>query len=160
MINIYVVGIGMKGRGPGGFANMIQFEDQPQPANGELYQDSGCAQDTTPQRLTMVAVRKALRTLLTIDEAQNHEIVIYSDDKILVPGMNERWFDKWQQTNWTKRNGRPVKHADLWKDLLVLMHDKNITFDFFNSNHDIVKNDLSKIAIEQQKLASDGKCTD
>ena len=161
MINIYAAGVGMNGRGEGGFASMIQFEDQHEFVNGDkLYRNNGCHQDTTPIRMAMSAAVKALHVLSDIKEAQNANITLYSDDKVLIGSINNGSLDKWQQNGWIKRNGGRVKNVDLWKDLLDLMHDKNITFSFFNSNHNTIKNELFKIATEQQKLASDRKCMD
>ena len=161
MINIYAVGVGMKGRGAGGFASLIQFEDQHEFVNGDkLYRNNGCHQDTTPIRMAMSAAIKALHGLSDIKEVQNANITLYSDDKILIDNINNGSLDKWRQNGWIKRNGSSVRNVDLWKDLLDLMRDKNITFGFFNSNHNTIKNDLFKIATEQQKLASDRKCRD
>ena len=70
MINIYVMGVGMNGRGEGGFASMIQFEDQYEFVNGnKLYRNNGCHQDTTPIRMAMSAAIKALHVLADIKEA-------------------------------------------------------------------------------------------
>ena len=154
MINIYIVVDGEeKRRGPCGFANMIQFEEQyKQNKGGERY--------TTLPRMAISATIRALGTLSDIQKVDDRDVIIYSDDSILVNSISKKWIESWQQNNWMKSNGYEVRNVDLWKELLNVMHDKNITIDFFNSSHDTIKNNLSKIAIEQQKLASEKKCID
>ena len=43
---------------------------------------------------------------------------VYSDSAYVINTMQQRWWVKWQQNNWRKQ-GKPVKNAELWQALLA-----------------------------------------
>lgn len=56
------------------------------------------------------------------------EVIVYSDSKYVVNGMNEGWARQWRINGWKKRDGKPVENADLWQKLLSAVQQHKATF--------------------------------
>jgi len=116
MYEIYTDGSCMDNpNGPGGWAAIIKNED------GEKIIHGGAAH-TTNNRMEMAAIIYAL--LSTPAGAKG---VLYSDSQYLVNGLNS-WAKSWKKNNWTKKDGEIPKNVDLWKELMVLSEEREISF--------------------------------
>lgn len=96
-------------------------------AGGEVVkriEDSGGAEDTTNNRMEMMA---AMRGLLAL--TRSTAVTVISDSAYLVNAFRENWFERWERDGWTRKvrgQGRqPVANKDLWEELRALdeMHD-------------------------------------
>ena len=45
-------------------------------------------------------------------------VTVYTDSTYVQKGITE-WMANWQRRNWKTAAGKPVKNADLWRDLLA-----------------------------------------
>jgi ribonuclease HI len=112
IIQIYTDGACRGNPGIGGWGATLTYNG----TQKELY---GGEQETTNNRMEMMAVIKALMAL-----KEPSDLVINSDSKYVLSGINE-WLPNWKKRNWKTAGNKPVKNVDLWKqlDTLTQSHD-------------------------------------
>ena len=100
--------------GPGGFAAVLIY-------GKHRREISGGFQSTTNQRAEILAALAALEAL-----KWPCVVTVQTDSRYLANGA--RWSKGWRKRGWTKRNGQPVKNADLWKRLAALCGRHRVRF--------------------------------
>ncbi|SNR86524.1 ribonuclease HI [Methylobacillus rhizosphaerae] len=111
IVEIYTDGACKGNPGPGGWGAWMSFAGREKElCGGEL--------NTTNNRMELTAVIRALEAL-----KRECAIRIYTDSSYVQKGITE-WIRNWKQRNWVTSDRKPVKNADLWKslDLLVQQH--------------------------------------
>jgi ribonuclease HI len=110
-IKIFSDGSCLGNPGPGGYASIIQFNEDTKVLikGGEI--------ETTNNRMELTAVIKAIEALEINEES--YEIHIYTDSQYLTKGISE-WLDKWIKNNWKTSSGKEVENRDLWERLYNL----------------------------------------
>ena len=88
---------------------MLMFDKTERETVAKLF--SGRTQDTTNQRMELMAVVVGLESL----KAPCHATV-YSDSKYVINGIT-KWISGWKAGGWKTKKGDPVKHQDLWMRL-------------------------------------------
>ena len=75
--------------------------------------------DTTNNRMEIMAVIQALKAL-----KRPCDVVVHTDSQYVQKGMSE-WLPNWKRRGWKTADKKPVKNADLWQelDMLVAQHD-------------------------------------
>ena len=109
--------------GPGGWAAILSWR-------GEEREISGGAADTTNNRMEMTAVIRALQEL----KGKNYAVHIYTDSRYVAQGMQE-WLPNWRRRGFRKKDGKPVKNDDLWREMDALAAQHNIHW-FWLRGHD------------------------
>ena len=107
MIKIYTDGSCLNNPGNGGWAAIINF-------NNEVKKISGSVKDTTNNKMELTAPIKALQTI-----KENQPIEIYTDSQYVRLGITE-WVHKWVKNNWLTSKKEPVKNKELWIQLYEL----------------------------------------
>ena len=103
--------------GPGGWAFILRH-----PGTGKEMEKSGAEDNTTNNRMELMAVIEGLKAL-----KRTCEIAIYTDSVYVQKGMTE-WIHAWRQRGWRTSDKKPVKNEDLWR----ILDDK-----LSHSGHDI-----------------------
>ncbi len=85
---VYTDGACSGNPGPGGWAWAVAPDGEPH--------DSGGESPTTNQRMELIAVIEALRTLTVTDGP----IEVVSDSQYVVKCFNERWWEGWLRRGW------------------------------------------------------------
>ena len=116
-IAIYTDGGALNNPGPGGYGIVILVDDRRQ----EL---SGGFRLTTNYRMELTACIVALEQL----EQKDRPIILYSDSRYVVNGINRGWAAKWRRNGWKKADGKEAVNQDLWTRLLDCIDDLDITF--------------------------------
>lgn len=120
-VTIYTDGAARGNPGPGGYAAVLEYIDSRGISHTkEVF--AGCGM-TTNNRMELVAAIAGIRCLI-----MPCEVILYSDSKYLVDAFNQGWIKKWQNNEWKKSDGTPVKNIDLWKLLIEVKQPHNITF--------------------------------
>lgn len=128
---VYTDGACSGNPGPGGWAWAIA-------PTGER-QDSGGERQTTNQRMELVAVLNALRTL----GAQAGAIEVVSDSQYVVKCFNDAWWEGWLRRGWKNSQRQPVANRDLWEPLITLVRERgNVTFRWVRGHNGDPMNDL------------------
>ena len=107
MITIYTDGSCLNNPGNGGWAAIININD-------EIKKISGSVKNTTNNKMELMAPIKALQK---IDEKQ--PIEIYTDSQYVRLGITD-WVHKWIKNNWQTSKKEPVKNKELWIQLYEL----------------------------------------
>lgn len=115
IIKIYTDGACSGNPGPGGWGAVMQW-------NGHEKEISGGENETTNNRMEMMAVIKALEAL-----KKKSQVEIYTDSKYVMQGMNE-WLEGWKAKGWKTASKKPVKNQDLWQQLDELVAGHEVTF--------------------------------
>lgn len=103
-VTIYTDGACSGNPGPGGWGAVLIYGEHEK----EL---SGHEEDTTNNRMEMLAVIKALEAL-----KNRCEIKLYTDSTYVMKGMTE-WLEGWKARGWKTAGKKPVKNQDLWQAL-------------------------------------------
>lgn len=114
-IEIFTDGACRGNPGPGGWGALIR-------CNGKEKSLSGATADTTNNRMEMMAVIEALKSL----ESQA-KIDITTDSKYVKDGITQ-WIINWKKRGWKTAANKPVKNVDLWKVLDVLVAKHQVTW--------------------------------
>ncbi len=104
---VYTDGACSRNPGPGGWAALLRCGEQEK-------EISGGSENTTNNRMELKAVVNAL-------EALKHpcNVVIKTDSQYVVSGIMIH-MHYWVKREWTKSNGDPVIHTDLWQRIYEL----------------------------------------
>ena len=98
--------------GPGGWGALLRFNHQEK----ELW---GGEADTTNNRMELTAVIRALEALKRASRVR-----LYTDSQYVQKGISQ-WIHDWKRRGWRTADKKPVKNADLWRELdeLAAKHD-------------------------------------
>ena len=107
MIKIYTDGSCLKNPGNGGWAAIINI-------NNKIKKISGSVEDTTNNKMELMAPIKALQEL-----KEQQPIEIYTDSQHVKLGITD-WIHKWIKNNWQTSKKEPVKNKELWMQLYEL----------------------------------------
>lgn len=103
---VYTDGACSGNPGPGGWAALLLYDDQERTL-------TGCARDTTNNRMELTAALEALRAL-----TRPCSVKLHTDSAYLARAFNEGWLENWQSNGWKTSSKKPVQNKDLWKQLL------------------------------------------
>ena len=107
-IVVYTDGASKGNPGPGGYGAIIFFP------NGKTIEIGGAEDNTTNNRMEMMAVLKSLE--LIEERTKEEGIVIFSDSAYVVNGVSG-WMFSWEKNGWKTKEGNIVLNQDIWKDL-------------------------------------------
>lgn len=138
MIQIFTDGSAKGNPGPGGYGVILRY------GNKEKEISQGYRM-TTNNRMELLAIIVALESLKT----NKHEINIYSDSKYVIDSIVKGWvFD------WSKKNFKGKKNADLWKRYLDLHPKFKINFHWVKGHNGHPENercDVLAVAAAESK---------
>ena len=115
IVEIYTDGACSGNPGPGGWGVLLRYGDHEK-------EMSGGEEDTTNNRMEMMAVIKALEAL-----TKKSDVHLYTDSKYVMQGVNE-WMEGWKVKNWKTASKKPVKNKDLWQRIDSLIYEHDVTF--------------------------------
>ena len=102
--------------GPGGWAWAVAPGGEPHGAGGDPA--------TTNQRMEVRAVIEALRALAP----DGRPVEIVSDSTYVVNCFRDGWWKKWERNGWKNAKRQPVANDDLWRPLVELVRNGDVTF--------------------------------
>ncbi|MFA0810109.1 ribonuclease HI [Microbulbifer epialgicus] len=103
-ITIYTDGACRGNPGPGGWGALLVFGD----LEKELF---GGESHTTNNRMELMAAIQALKAL-----KQPCQVDLHTDSQYLRQGITG-WINNWKKNGWKTASKKPVKNADLWRQL-------------------------------------------
>jgi ribonuclease HI len=131
-IVVYTDGACSGNPGPGGWGWAVAPEGRPHGSGGESH--------TTNQRMELMAVLEALRSLGVGSEAGRVQVV--SDSTYVVNCFRDRWWVKWRQNGWKNSKKQPVANADIWQPLVELVNSGDVGFRWVKGHSGDRMNDL------------------
>ena len=107
-VMIWTDGACLGNPGPGGWAAIIEVEDQPR------HELRGGEFESTNNRMEMSAVIEALQWLPS--DGSPHDVCVTTDSQYVIKGMTE-WLPGWKRRGWRTASKKPVANQDLWQSL-------------------------------------------
>ena len=108
--------------GPGGYGAILR-------SMGSEKELSGGEPNTTNNRMELTAVIVGLQAL-----KRPCSIDIYSDSQYFVNGITKGWAENWKAKGWKKADGKPALNVDLWEQLLPLLAQHKVTFNWIKGH--------------------------
>lgn len=112
---------------------------------------SGGEPQTTNNRMELTAVIEGLMKLKF-----PCRVDVYSDSAYTVNGFLQGWVYGWEKMGWKKANKKPVLNDDLWKQLLALTREHEVTFHKVKGHADNPLNnrcdELARGAIDELRM--------
>jgi len=103
-VDLFTDGACLGNPGPGGWAALLRFKDEEKTL-------SGGEANTTNNRMELQAVIEGLRAL-----TRTCNVNVYTDSQYVQRGITE-WIISWKARNWRTSSKKPVKNADLWREI-------------------------------------------
>ncbi len=146
-VTIYTDGACLKNPGPGGYG-VVVF------CNGQRRELSGGFRLTTNNRMEILAAIEGLKSL-----KRPSKVLLYSDSQYLVNAIQQGWAKRWRASGWMRGKGQPAINPDLWKQLLALCEQHEVTFSWVRGHAGNTENErcdrLSVQAAKGRNLAID-----
>jgi ribonuclease HI len=147
-VTIYTDGACLRNPGPGGYGVVVLLSD------GQRRELSGGFRLTTNNRMEILAAIEGLKLL-----KQPSKVLLYSDSQYLVNAMQQGWVNRWRANGWMRGKGQPAINPDLWKQLLALCEQHEVTFSWVRGHAGNTENErcdqLSVQAAKSRNLAID-----
>ena len=110
---------------------------------GKITKISGVQENTTNNRMELIAALNALRAL-----GEPARVTVYTDSKYLQQGMT-RWLSQWMERDWVTVAGSPVKNADIWRELYFVSTRHQITWRWVRGHADNEWNNMANDLVEE-----------
>lgn len=104
IVEIFTDGACKGNPGAGGWGVLLNY-------NGHAQELFGGEKQTTNNRMELLATIRALEAL-----KRPCKVHLHTDSQYVQKGISE-WIHSWKQRGWQTANKKPVKNADLWKQL-------------------------------------------
>ena len=115
-IHVYTDGGCINNPGPGGWAAVILKRNQRE-------EISGGYRLTTNNRMELQACIQALRML-----PKGSTATFFTDSQYVVNAVEKGWARGWRSRNWMRDKTHRAENADLWAELLGLLEDHRVSF--------------------------------
>lgn len=126
--------------GPGGWGVVLEYR-------GHVRELSGGEEDTTNNRMELMAVIKGLQAL-----KRRCDVELFTDSKYVQQGIDE-WLSKWKANGWRSSSGKNVKNSDLWLQLDELVQQHTVIIHWVKGHSGHQGNEradaLANIGVEQ-----------
>ena len=120
---VYTDGACKGNPGPGGWGALLVFEGREK----EIF---GGEAQTTNNRMELTAVIRALEAL-----KRDCTVEVYLDSQYVKQGI-ESWIHKWKRNGWQTSDRKPVKNAELWRELDALVATHRIRWHWVKGHAD------------------------
>ena len=121
-VEIYTDGACSGNPGPGGYGAILKYGD-------EIREISGHEDETTNNRMEMMAVIEALRQL-----KRPCHVRVVTDSRYVVKGITE-WLPGWIKHNWMTSQKKPVLNRHLWEEILRLSRPHKIEWKWIRGHN-------------------------
>jgi ribonuclease HI len=130
--------------GPGGWGALLSFGDREK----ELF---GGEPATTNNRMELTAVIRALESL-----KRACEVELYTDSQYVKNGI-ETWIHGWKRNGWRTADRKPVKNAELWRELDRLAAQHRIRWHWVKGHNGDAGNDRADALANRGAAAASGR---
>ncbi|MFK7853475.1 MAG: ribonuclease HI [Granulosicoccus sp.] len=148
MIEIFTDGACRGNPGPGGWGALLRAGSHEK----ELW---GGEAHTTNNRMEMTAVIQSLKAL-----KKPSEVILTTDSQYVRKGITE-WIDGWKRKNWQTAARKPVKNADLWREIDSLAAVHKVDWRWVKGHSGHIENervdDLANRGIDELDEAKPGQ---
>lgn len=121
-VNIYIA---TSRRGPSKGAGKYMYLLEYIQKSGEPFTVSGTEsfENTYENELALKAIIAAAKRL-----KKTCSIRIFTGCNHILSTTHNSWHIQWQKNGWKKKNGVPVRNAELWEELVAVLERHNVTY--------------------------------
>ena len=142
IVEIFTDGACSGNPGPGGWGAILRFK-------GEEKELSGGELETTNNRMELRAAIEGLQAL-----KRPMRVVVHTDSTYVKNGIT-KWIVKWKRNGWQTAAKKPVKNADLWLALDVVLGSHEIEWRWVKGHSGHPENEradaLARAALQRGK---------
>jgi len=139
VVHLFTDGACSGNPGPGGWAYILR-----DPETGREKEMTGGDRETTNNRMEMLAVIEALRSL-----KRRSRVELWSDSQYVINGLRE-WMDGWKKKGWKRSGKQPVLNLDLWQELDRLRDEHDIHCHWVRGHNDHLENErVDRLAVAE-----------
>ena len=128
LVRLYTDGSCHGNPGPGGWAAILEYGD----TEREIW---GATRATTNNQMELRAVIEGLRAL-----KEPCKVEVYSDSQYVVNGM-QSWVGNWKRRGWLTADRKPVKNAELWRELDEAAARHDVTWHWVRGHNEHAQNE-------------------
>ncbi|MEH6388325.1 MULTISPECIES: ribonuclease HI [Pseudomonas] len=129
-IEIFTDGACKGNPGPGGWGVLLRLG----PHEKTLY---GGELQTTNNRMELTAAIRGLEAL-----KRPAQVVLTTDSEYVMKGIRE-WMPNWKKRGWKTASKQPVKNADLWQELDLLVNQHQVEWRWVKGHSGHPENELA-----------------
>lgn len=122
-VNIYI-STSRRGpsKGPGKYMYVIEFLSQKtnEPITRDGIESFDCTYENELALRAIIAAAKRLTKPCSIR--------IFTGCNHILSTTHNSWHIQWQKNGWKKKNGVPVRNAELWEELAAVLDSHNVTY--------------------------------
>jgi len=134
-IHIYSDGGYFEKQDIGGWGSVIFEQEQ------ELFRLSDWQRHTSSLEMELQGALKALESLTELKQ-QNLSVVLYTDSRILIEGLEQK-IQLWRQNQWIHKSGNPVKYKSLWESLARLTQQYQVNWQWVKGHNGNLGNTIA-----------------
>lgn len=152
-INIYTDGSVRFSPRRSGLGFVIEL---PEEAGGLVIQESNPGyRGGTISQVELMACIKALNIIQRMGNVKNISRIIINTDSLYVKENYPRAMFEWPQNGWKNHNNKPIRHAELWRDLrkLIKKIQKRVDVEKVKAHSGNPHNTTANILAKQSSLA-------
>jgi ribonuclease HI len=127
-ITIYTDGACKGNPGPGGWGALLI-------AGGREKELFGGERATTNNRMELMAVIRSLQSL-----SRDCDVDLWTDSQYVKNGI-QTWIHNWKRNGWKTADKKPVKNADLWRELDIAAARHRVRWHWVKGHNDHPEND-------------------
>lgn len=96
-------------------------------------------EETTDNQATLMALETALNRI-----HQPCNVILHLENQYVAGALKNGWLEQWQENGWITKKGEPVKDAEIWQKVLILLdqHDCQIKLKEPHEYRDWMKSEL------------------
>ena len=145
-VRIYTDGGAIVNPGPGGYGVVI--------LDGKRRKElSGGRRRTTNNRMELMACLEGLKA------AKKRSVVIYSDSRYVINGIEKGWARRWRANGWMRNKTQSAENADLWAELLEQCDIHDVGWVWVKGHAGNRENErcdqLARLAVRKKRLPPD-----
>jgi len=129
-VEIFTDGACRGNPGPGGWGVLLRYQ-------GNEKTLWGGEASTTNNRMELMAAIEGLKSL-----SRPCQVVLTTDSQYVRKGITE-WIFNWKKNNWRTAAKKPVKNADLWRELDELVARHEVTWEWVKGHSGHPENELA-----------------
>lgn len=116
--------------------------------NNEYISNYGKEDNTTNQRMELIAAIEGLKNI-EIDKLNfEDEIIVKTDSAYLYNCWKNNWYSKWEINGWINSNKQRVANKELWEELIPFFKNSNVLFEKVKGHSGDYYNELvDKLAV-------------
>ncbi len=122
--------------GPGGWGVLLRYGSHEKICFGGEW-------DTTNNRMELMAAIQGLKLL-----KESCRVELHTDSQYLQKGITQ-WLTGWKKRHWKKADNKPVKNADLWKELDASASQHTVTWHWVKAHNGHPENEKADALANQ-----------